>query len=49
MTSHHGNMNFSNKVPDMKGKKKETVREASEAGRMMSTYSIEESIALAHW
>ena len=41
-------MNFSNKVLDMKGKKKETVGEASEAGRTMSTYSIEELIALAH-
>ena len=41
-------MNFSNKVPDMKGKKKETIGEASEAGQTRSTYSIEESIALDH-
>ena len=41
-------MNFSNKVPDMKGKKKETVGKASEAGRTMSTYSTEELITLTH-
>ena len=32
----------------MEGKKKKTVGEASKAGRTMSTYSIEESIALVH-